>query len=114
MQEKLTKDIDTLCKKLSRLIEQRDSKINHTQVSLVATAERMSVKKDSQLRWKMEKSTKNIREKFFTIWFLADNGKLRELEVLINSTPPDKVLYFYSLIQRGSLIVWFFIRCNRW
>jgi len=89
--EKITFDIDVLCKKLFRVINNRDTTIHRTQVNLIATTEKMNVQKDGKLRWMMETNLKNQREQFFTIWFLADTGKLREMEVLINSTPKEEV-----------------------
>eukprot|EP01035_Chromulina_nebulosa_P034469 gene34469-46254_t len=90
--EKLALELDTLCRHLFRIVDRRDDKIQRTQVALVATAERLTVKKENQLRWKMHTNFKNDRERFFSIWFLADNSKLREMNVLIDTTPPEKVL----------------------
>ena len=90
-QEKLVQELDTLCRHLSRVVDRRDDKINRTQVGLIATAEHLTVKKENHLRWKMHTNIRNERERFFSIWFFADSSKLREMHVLVDSTPPEKV-----------------------
>ena len=83
--EKKSQELERLCTKLWKLIDQRDHFISTTQVKLIEDTEKINIEKDHKLRWMMEKNYSK-RDEFFTIWYLAKNNKVSELEVLLNAT----------------------------
>ena len=83
--EKKSQELERLCVKLWNLIDKRDQFISTTQVKLIDDTEKINIEKDNKLRWMMEKNLSK-RDEYFTIWYLAINNKLAELEVLLNAS----------------------------
>lgn len=83
-------DIDKQCKNLRDVILKRDTDLIETQATLLSTTEKKNVKKDGTLRWMME-SNVGKKDEYFTIWYLAANCKIRELDVLLNA--PSKQVH---------------------
>lgn len=81
---KLVDEITKMCLNLRGLVEKRDNDLAGAQANLIATTELKNVRKDGTLRWMMEKNTSK-RDEYFTVWYLASNGRIRELEVLLNA-----------------------------
>jgi hypothetical protein len=77
-------DITIMCRKLRDLVEKRNTDLANTQSNLLASTERKNIEKDGTLRWMMETNVSK-RDEYFTVWYLASNGKTRELEVLLNA-----------------------------
>ena len=82
--EKTAAELERLCTKLWNVIHQRDMEISRCQAELLLTTEKMNVKKDGTLRWMMQGNS-GRKDQVFSIWFLAANNKIRELEVLLRS-----------------------------
>ena len=82
--EKSVGEIDKQCKTLREIVQKRDSDLVDTQATLLTTTEKKNVKKDGALRWMMETNV-GKKDEYFTIWYLATNGKIRELDVLLNA-----------------------------
>lgn len=82
--EKNMGDVDKQCKALRDIVQKRDSDLIDTQATLLTTTEKKNVKKDGTLRWMMETNV-GKKDEYFTIWYLAANGKVRELDVLLNA-----------------------------
>jgi len=85
--EKSMGEIDKQSKALRDIVQKRDSDLIDTQATLLTTTEKKNVKKDGALRWMMETNV-GKKDEYFTIWYLATNGKIRELDVLL--TAPSK------------------------
>ncbi len=82
--EKSTAEVTGMCNRMFKIIDKRDSLISKTTSDLMSVTDKMNVKKDGTLRFMME-NNHNSRDEYFSIWYLAGNNKLRELEVLLNS-----------------------------
>lgn len=82
--EKTTASLLELCDRLKQLVLARNSKIDDTVREYHEKTEKMTIKKDGELRWKMEKN-KGRRDRYWTIWFLSSRNLLAELKRLVQT-----------------------------
>jgi len=72
-------EIQSLCRKLREVIMDRNENLNATNDELIKTTEMMTIKKEGELRWKMETNI-STRDQHWTIWYLSSHGKFLELQ----------------------------------
>ncbi|RYG63795.1 hypothetical protein EON64_15235, partial [archaeon] len=82
--EKSSNKINGMCRKLYRLIAEKDREVVGLQNNLYVHTEQCNIKKDAHLRWMMETNFSR-RDEYFTVWNLVMDDKLRELQVLVGS-----------------------------
>lgn len=82
--DKVACEADKLCKTLRDTIQKRDTDLINIQAQLITTTEKKNIHKDGTLRWMMETNV-GKKDEYFTVWYLAAHGKIRELDVLINA-----------------------------
>eukprot|EP01031_Cornospumella_fuschlensis_P047420 gene47420-58085_t len=67
--EKSSNKINGMCRKLFKLIAEKDKEVVSLQNNLYVQTEQFNVKKDAKLRWMMETNFSR-RDEFFTVWNL--------------------------------------------
>lgn len=77
--EKINNLILDLCDRLKKIVMQRDRRIDQVVKDYHFTMEKQTIKKDSELRWTMEKN-KGRRDRYWTIWYLSSHNMLNELK----------------------------------
>lgn len=82
--DKNATEVEKMCKLLRDTIQKRDTELIEIQAQLISTTEKKNIKKDGTLRWMMEANV-GKKDEYFTVWYLAAHGKIRELEVLLNA-----------------------------
>jgi len=82
--EKTTALLLELCDRLKKLVLNRNIKIDDTVREYHKATEKMTIKKDAELRWKMEKN-RGRRDRYWTIWFLSSRNLLAELKRLVQT-----------------------------
>ena len=77
--EKVNNQILDLCDRLKKIVLKRDQRIDKVVKEFHSTMEKRTIKKDSELRWAMEKN-KGRRDRYWTIWYLSSHNMLKELQ----------------------------------
>lgn len=97
-------ELQILLTNIRKSIVRRDETLSQNKSILVKTTEKMIMKKTGELKWKME-TNKGVRDSYWTIWYLASNQLLSELERYIKQcddikahiNEPDKDLGLTAL-----------------
>lgn len=79
--EKVVRDLRKLYHGIRDVVLTRDSKLAQAKVETKIEVDRLTVRREGQLRWKMEHHTHGARNTFWTIWYLTSQHDLNtELE----------------------------------
>jgi hypothetical protein len=75
--------------KLYNIVNKRHNLVNDVQTKLLNDSQKISVKRDTELRWIIE-NNRNKKNQYWTIWYLTINYKMRELQVYLTSKTKTK------------------------
>ena len=94
-QEKACAYVYSLVMRLRNIVTKRDSNIVNINASAEKKLVSMGYKRDAELAWKMQR-LRGQRDRYWSLWFLAANGLVVELNRLLNESPLPKVTRLLS------------------
>ena len=94
-QEKVCAYVYSLVTRIKNIVTNRDKNIVQIHEKADKKIISMEYKRDAELAWKMQR-LRGQRDRYWSLWFLAANGLVVELNRLLNDGPLPKVTHTYS------------------